>query len=200
MRLAAAILLLPLLTATADARAQGAPRAQPASRSFGYSAYEAETIALVTAKLGGAVDTAPEGKTIEAIGTERIEVFESRDFLPDFALFVNALHATTRGYVIERELLFKQGDAYQKRVIDESARNLRGLTQLSLVLAVPLVGSAPDRVRVLIITKDVWSLRLQWDLALANAGVERFVMQERQGVEQEMEWLAEEFSPFRQDG
>jgi hypothetical protein len=177
VRLAAAILLLPLLAATADARAQGAARAQPVSRSFGYSAYEAETIALVTAKLAGAVDTAPEGKTIEAIGTERIEVFESRDFLPNFALFVNALHATTRGYVIERELLFKQGDAYQKRVIDESARNLRALTQLSLVLAVPLVGSAPDRVRVLIITKDVWSLRLQWDLALANAGVERLVMQ-----------------------
>ena len=28
--------------------------------------------------------------------------------------------------------------------------------------------------------------------------VERFVMQERAGVEQEMEWLAEEYSPFRQ--
>jgi predicted N-acyltransferase len=30
--------------------------------------------------------------------------------------------------------------------------------------------------------------------------VERFVAQERAGVEQEMEWLAEEYSPFRQDG
>jgi predicted N-acyltransferase len=30
--------------------------------------------------------------------------------------------------------------------------------------------------------------------------VERFVAQERQGVENEMEWLAEEYSPFRQDG
>jgi hypothetical protein len=29
--------------------------------------------------------------------------------------------------------------------------------------------------------------------------VERFVMQERQGVEQEMEWLAEEYSPFRNE-
>jgi hypothetical protein len=29
--------------------------------------------------------------------------------------------------------------------------------------------------------------------------VERFVMQERAGVEQEMEWLAEEFSPFREN-
>jgi predicted N-acyltransferase len=30
--------------------------------------------------------------------------------------------------------------------------------------------------------------------------VERFVAQERQGVENEMEWLAEEYSPFRQGG
>jgi len=30
--------------------------------------------------------------------------------------------------------------------------------------------------------------------------VERFVMQERAGVEQEMEWLAEEYSPFRHGG
>jgi predicted N-acyltransferase len=30
--------------------------------------------------------------------------------------------------------------------------------------------------------------------------VERFVMQERAGVEQEMEWLAEEYSPFKAEG
>ncbi|MFL5295439.1 MAG: GNAT family N-acetyltransferase [Phenylobacterium sp.] len=30
--------------------------------------------------------------------------------------------------------------------------------------------------------------------------VERFVAQERQGVEHEMEWLAEEYSPFRREG
>ncbi len=30
--------------------------------------------------------------------------------------------------------------------------------------------------------------------------VERFLEQERLGVAQEMEWLAEEYSPFRQTG
>ena len=30
--------------------------------------------------------------------------------------------------------------------------------------------------------------------------VERFVAQERQGVEDQMEWLAEEFSPFKHEG
>ena len=33
-----------------------------------------------------------------------------------------------------------------------------------------------------------------------NQPVERFVAQERAGVEHEMEWLAEEYSPFKQGG
>ena len=47
--------------------------------------------------------------------------------------------------------------------------------------------------------RPVYSAHYIADPALRGP-VERFVMQERQGVEQEMEWLAEEFSPFRQDG
>ncbi|MBS0332982.1 MAG: N-acetyltransferase [Proteobacteria bacterium] len=46
--------------------------------------------------------------------------------------------------------------------------------------------------------KPVYSAHYIADPALRGP-VERFVMQERQGVEQEMEWLAEEYSPFRQE-
>jgi len=47
--------------------------------------------------------------------------------------------------------------------------------------------------------KPVYSAHYIADLALRGP-VERFVAQERQGVEHEMEWLAEEYSPFRQGG
>ncbi|MBS0360183.1 MAG: N-acetyltransferase [Proteobacteria bacterium] len=47
--------------------------------------------------------------------------------------------------------------------------------------------------------KPVYSAHYIADPALRGP-VERFVLQERQGVEQEMEWLAEEYSPFRHDG
>jgi len=56
-------------------------------------------------------------------------------------------------------------------------RNLRGLPQLSLVVGVATRGSDRDHVRLLIITKDVWSLRLNWDLQLSSSGLEDLVIQ-----------------------
>ena len=47
--------------------------------------------------------------------------------------------------------------------------------------------------------RPVYSAHYIADPALRGP-VERFVAQEREGVEQEMEWLAEEYSPFRQGG
>jgi hypothetical protein len=46
--------------------------------------------------------------------------------------------------------------------------------------------------------RPVYSAHYIADPALRGP-VERFLAQERQGVEDEMEWLAEEFSPFRKD-
>jgi len=149
----------------------------PESKSFGYSPYERETIEMVRKKLGGTIDPAPEGKIIESITTERLEVFERRDFLPKFLLFVNALHATSKDRVIRREILQRVGDRFDRLAMDETARNLRALPELSLVLVVALRGSTPDRVRVVIVTKDVWSLRLQWDVQLTNGGLQELVLQ-----------------------
>jgi len=42
---------------------------------------------------------------------------------------------------------------------------------------VPLKGSTPDRVKLLVLTKDVWSLRLAWDISATNAGLERLIFQ-----------------------
>jgi len=150
---------------------------QPKVTHFGYSPYERESIAMVVKKVGGEIDPLPEGKLIESIDTERFEVFEKRDFLPGFLLWVNALHATSRDQVIRREILQRKGERYSQVLMDETARNLRGLSQLSLILVVPIRGSAPDRVRVLVVTKDVWSLRLQWDVQLTNGGLQELVLQ-----------------------
>jgi hypothetical protein len=157
----------------AAARADDAPT----STHFGYSTYERETIAMVVKSVGGSVDPSPEGKIIESIETQRLDVFEKRDFLPNFLLWVNSLHATSHDSVIRREILQHAGDRYSAVLMDETARNLRGLFQLSVVLLVPVRGSAPDRVRVLVISKDVWSLRLQWDVAITNGGLQELILQ-----------------------
>ncbi|HEY4102906.1 MAG TPA: BamA/TamA family outer membrane protein [Polyangiaceae bacterium] len=119
------------------------------------------------------LEPAPEGKRIEDIQIATIDVFDERDPVPDF---VDIFHTTTRKAVVRRELLFEKGAFYDQRLADESARNLRELIQLSIVLVVTAKGSTPDRVRVLVITKDVWSLRLNWGLQSSNAQINSLVL------------------------
>ncbi len=139
----------------------------------GYSALERSVIAQQLSQRGLSLESAPEGKRIEQIQIVPIDVFDERDPMPDF---VNVFHATTGEQVIRRELLFKEGEPYRLAFAHETARNLRSLQQLSIVLVVPVQGSRPDRVRVLVITKDVWSLRLNWALDLSNSHITSLVL------------------------
>jgi outer membrane protein assembly factor BamA len=148
----------------------GEPPGAPASRTGAYSRYENESIELATARLNARVDPDPEGKIIERIVILPLEVIEPRDPAPQL---LNALHATTRPHVLEHEVLSGVGEPYSKAIVDETARNLRQRSQLSLVLCVALAGSDPGKVQLLVLTKDVWSLRLNWDAAYSSGGLER---------------------------
>ncbi len=141
----------------------------PQTRRFAYSAYEQATLAEALASLGLTLDPSPDGKTVESIDTVRLEVIERRDPAPRW---LNVFHVLTRAYVVEREVLLRPGEAYRQTLADETRRNLASSPQLSLVLVVAARGSAPDRVRVVVVTKDVWSLRLNWDLAFSSHGLE----------------------------
>ncbi|HEY5375314.1 MAG TPA: hypothetical protein VIK01_16655, partial [Polyangiaceae bacterium] len=138
------------------------------AQNSGYSALEQSVISQELGQRGLQSEPEPEGKRIEEIQIVTLDVFDERDPMPDF---VDVFHATTRKRVIRRELLFEEGAPYRDVLAQETARNLRELIQLSIVLVVPARGSAPDRVRVLVITKDVWSLRLNWLLQSANAHI-----------------------------
>jgi hypothetical protein len=144
-------LALTFATASATVRAN-----QPT-----YTSFERDVIHRELARTGGKLDPAPEGKIISRIDVVRLEVFDERDPIPDF---VNVFHTTTREEAIRQELLFREGEPFTASRVDESARNFRSLRQLSLVLVVPVDDGEPGRVRVLVITKDVWSVRLNWDL------------------------------------
>ncbi len=146
-----------------------------------YSQYEQETIRRVLAERSGRIDPDPEGKIIERIDIVPLDVFDETDPVPNF---FNVFHVTTRKRVIRRELLFDKGQRYDQDRIDESSRNLRALVQLSLVLIVPVVGSRPDRVRIVVITKDVWSLRLNSDFGVSNGTLDYLILQPS-----EMNWF-----------
>ncbi|MDQ2993005.1 MAG: hypothetical protein M3R30_09345 [Candidatus Eremiobacteraeota bacterium] len=157
---------------------------KPTSRSYEYSPYEKETIARALAATHTQLDPAPEGKPIERIETLRLEVLEDRDPIPDDVAgiparrLLNDLHYVSRDFVIRREVLVKEGEPYQQVLIDETARNMRVNMpfQVSLVIIVPIRGTTPDKVRLLVITKDIWSLRLSFDVSVTPGGIENLLI------------------------
>lgn len=166
------LLLVPAFAVAArTAHAQLAPPA--ALRANGYSTYERDAIDDALKYLGAVEDRAPEGKPLEGIDIITLEVFERRDLvLPGTLTFFNVFHTTSKPYVIEREVLLRRGQAYRQALVDDSIRNLRQLVQLSLVLTVATQGKAPNQVRLVVITKDVWSLRPNWNLQYTSGGLQ----------------------------
>ena len=145
-----------------------------AIRKLKLSAYEQEALDIVLKERGLEVEPNPVGKQLEAVDVIALDVFEPRDPVPNF---VNWFHTRTRPRVIERELLFRTGQPWVDWRVSETARRLRGIRQLSLVLIVPARGRDDEHVRALVITKDVWSLRLNWDLRYKNGQLEYLLLQ-----------------------
>ena len=162
-----------ITSSSALAAGAGGPGPGDEPEHDGYSALERSVIEQSLAERGLSLESAPEGKLIEDVQIVSLDVFDERDPVPDF---VNVFHATTREPVVRRELLFHEGEPYRTVFAHETARNLRNIPQLSIVLIVPVQGSRPGRVRVLVITKDVWSLRLNWALQLSNSNITSLVL------------------------
>jgi hypothetical protein len=141
----------------------GAP--EPTTKKFKYSAYEQYSVDAALRDLHLEIEPEPENKIVESIESVRLEVFEKRDPVPGF---LNVFHTVTRPHVIDR--------VYHQALADETQRNLAQLMQLSLVLVIATKGTTPGKVRILVITKDVWSIRLQWDIALTNGGLEHLTL------------------------
>jgi hypothetical protein len=142
----------------------GALGATSLARAHPFSGYEEESVRLALEEVHRELDPAPEHKWVEAVDVVTLDVVERRDPAPRF---LNWFHATSRASVIRREMLIGVGDRYDTALVEETERNLR-VRQLSVVLVVPTKGSAQDRVRLLAVTKDVWSLRVNWEPVFVN--------------------------------
>jgi hypothetical protein len=154
-----------------------ASRAEPESITGAYSEYEVVAIQDAEEQLGAKVDPSPEGKTIERIDFVRIDPVDAHDPLPRG---LDAVHTTSKEYVIRRAILVEEGQPFRALAVDESARNLRRLPQLSVVLCVAMAGSSPDRVRLVVITKDVWSLYVDFNLSATSGGLESLTLEPKE--------------------
>jgi len=87
---------------------------------------------------------------------------------------MNRLHVRTRSGVLQRELLFRTGDAFDPSLLEETARNLRALGFLTNVSVVP-VDTLPDgTVDVEVRVQETWSLKTHLAYSRASEGSQRW--------------------------
>jgi hypothetical protein len=87
---------------------------------------------------------------------------------------MNALHWTTRPWVVSKELLFHSGRPYRPALLAESERNLRSLGFLNEVDVVATDTTADGLVNVVVHTRETWTLAAEFSFALAGDGEVRW--------------------------
>ena len=120
----------------------------------------AETIPAATAAgVPPAQVLEAEGAIIGEITIDTENVFDPSIPEEDRKLYrlANNLHVRTRPKIIRRQLLFKEGDIFQQRLLDESERILRSNSYLRDASIVP-VRIHDGKVDILVRTDDVWTL------------------------------------------
>ncbi len=99
------------------------------------------------------------GARIGTIRMRRVPVFDTQRPEEDTRLFrlANRLHIETREATVADQLLFRSGDVYDPRVLEETARILRRARYLREAQVLP-VAFKDGRVDVEVLTQDVWTL------------------------------------------
>ena len=122
---------------------------------------EREAVDDALALRGLTIEPDPQGKTIAEVHVVNLDVFLARERLP--LLWANVFHRTTREHHILRESLLQAGDLYDQDRVEETVRNLQNPLFSNVVVVLPVRSALPERVDLLIVTRDVWSLRFNQD-------------------------------------
>ncbi len=130
--------------------------------------YEEGLVSWALAQAGLERDPAPAGKVIERIEIVREEIIARSDPWPGF---LNIFHVKTKDFVVRQELLIRPGDRWDEELVDESARILRKLFILAVVRTVACRSRTPGKVVLLVVTKDLWSIRLNMNWSMVGSVV-----------------------------
>ena len=154
-----------LLAVTALSLVFAADSAYAGDRRDALGSYEQQALDRALALRALELEPAPEGKTLRIIHVVNQDVFAEGEGL---LTLLNALHRTTREDVIEREVLLRPGQVWDDAVIEDSTRRLRDPRFTTVVVMMPVKAPEPDRVDLLVVTRDIWSLRLNSDYEIQN--------------------------------
>ena len=119
---------------------------------------EKQALELALTQVNGKLATTPKGKTIRSLRVVTLPVFVPTD--GRFLGWFNRFHRTTRNNILRREILLHPGQVWNQEKIAETQRRLRDPALSNLVVIAPLETPIPDQVDLLLVTRDVWSLRL----------------------------------------
>ena len=103
------------------------------------------------------IDPSPWDKVIE-----RVEVFNEPPFVEGGKLLRigNLVHVTTQERAIRDELTITAGEVWDQPRVEESARRLHDPLYSSVIALVPVKSDQPGKVILLVVTRDIFSLRL----------------------------------------
>jgi hypothetical protein len=121
------------------------------------SSLERASVERALAARGHVLDPSPWDKVIGAIRVYNEEVFAEGN---ELLRFFNHFHVTTKESTIRAESVISAGEVWDQARVEETARRLRDPLWTSVVAVVPVASQTPGQVDVLIITRDIWSLRL----------------------------------------
>ena len=118
-----------------------------------------DTVVEAVADLPSAAELEAAGAIIGRIIVERQNVFDTSKPGENKSLFrlANRWHIITRASVIEQQLLFRTGDAFSQRLLEESERLLRQNNYLFDAKITP-ISYADGVVDVRVWTRDLWTL------------------------------------------
>ncbi len=98
------------------------------------------------------------------------EIAQAHGLLRFVRRSMNAVHTSTRHYVLRQELLFQPGDPFDPALLAETERNMRELGFLHNVRIVPVDTLADGRIDLEVRAQEVWSLQTQFALSRASEG------------------------------
>lgn len=106
---------------------------------------------------GYELEPEPWGKVVGQIRVYNEDVFAEKNRL---LRFFNHFHVTSKESVVRDEVILRPGDVWDQNKIEETARRLRDPIFTSVIAVVPVKSSEPGKVDILVVTRDIWSLRL----------------------------------------
>lgn len=137
-----------------------------------FSSLEKLSIRRSLAELGLEVEPAPWGKVIGQIRVYNEDVFAEKNWLR----FFNFFHVTSRESAIRGELTVNEGQVWDEELIAESARRLKDPLYTVVVALLPTKSAEPGKVDLLVVTRDIWSLRLNTKYTIQEGSLTNFTM------------------------